>query len=81
MEQRYGQFLNPNDAQGFDEYDYLSDHSEASNVSGDRGHHRRRGGRGGGGHGQNAGGRTPKDKKPTDVVDMELLEGKKKTWT
>lgn len=73
MEQRYGQFLNPNDAQAFEEYDYLSDHSEASNVSGDRGHHRRRGGRGGG-HG-NTGGRTPKDKKPGDVVDMELLEG------
>lgn len=83
----YGRFLNPND---YPPEDYLSDHSESSHMSGSRYNHRQQhssnsnnnqqqgGGRkkmfgrsgGGGSSGNN------KEKKYTDAVDMQLLEGK-----
>ncbi|KAF7731615.1 hypothetical protein EC973_008784 [Apophysomyces ossiformis] len=62
MEKMFGQFLNPADA--YEDHDYLSDHSEASN-----GRLRPRA--------STSTGTTPranKDKKPLDVVDMELLK-------
>lgn len=83
----FGKFLNPNDRLQDPDYDYLSDHSESSNVSARRHqqqqqHHHSRynnnnqhrkksfGQRGGGG------GSGAKEKKYTDVVDMELLQGR-----
>ncbi|KAG0166968.1 Flap-structured DNA-binding and RNA-binding protein [Apophysomyces sp. BC1021] len=58
----FGQFLNPNDrVEG--ETDYLSDHSDASNVSGSNRHKKKTGF-----------GQQRKDKKNADVVDMKLLE-------
>ncbi|CDH54321.1 rna-binding protein involved in translationalpartial [Lichtheimia corymbifera JMRC:FSU:9682] len=69
MEKHYGQFLNPADALGYDDHDYLSDHSDASNVS-DRNRQRRPG------KSQTPTGanRNPKDKKNNETVNMELLE-------
>lgn len=81
----FGRFLNPNDRLQDPDYDYLSDHSESSNVSARRHqqqHHHSRynnnnqprkksyGQRGGGG------GSGGKEKKYTDAVDMELLQGR-----
>ncbi|CDH48821.1 rna-binding protein involved in translationalpartial [Lichtheimia corymbifera JMRC:FSU:9682] len=80
----FGRYLNPNDRLQDPDYDYLSDHSESSNVSARRHqqqHHHSRynnnnnqhrkkshGQRGGGG------GSGGKEKKYTDAVDMELLQ-------
>lgn len=74
MERHYGQYLNPSDAMNHDEHDYLSDHSEASNVSVDGGNHNRGGKR----HFRQSynHGRIVRDKKASDTVDMELLEGR-----
>lgn len=82
----FGRYLNPNDRLQDPDYDYLSDHSESSNVSARRHqqqHHHSRynnnnnqnrkkshGQRGGGG------GSGGKEKKYTDAVDMELLQGR-----
>lgn len=80
----YGRFLNPND---YPPEDYLSDHSESSHMSGSRynnnNNHRQHNnnqqqgggrkkmfGRGGGSSSSNN-----KEKKYTDAVDMQLLEG------
>ncbi|KAF7728756.1 hypothetical protein EC973_005594 [Apophysomyces ossiformis] len=58
----FGQFLNPNDRiEG--ENEYLSDHSDASNMSNSNRHKKK------GGFGQ-----PRKDKKNVDVIDMKLLE-------
>lgn len=60
----FGQFLNPNDRN--DDYDYMSDHSENSNVSGYS--QRRR-------LSSSASASTrSKDKRGPEVVDMEILE-------
>ncbi|KAI8146963.1 hypothetical protein BJV82DRAFT_597193 [Fennellomyces sp. T-0311] len=77
MEKHYGQFLNPGDAGGpGDDHDYLSDHSEASNLSTDRGYKRRVAP--GKSPAQSAGSRTPKEgtsnKKAAETVNMDLLE-------
>ncbi|KAI9498619.1 hypothetical protein BDB00DRAFT_393100 [Zychaea mexicana] len=89
MEKHYGQFLNPADATttafggGIDDHDYLSDHSEASNVSADRGGYNKRRGTGLGKSPapSSSGSRTPKDgssynsnKKASETVNLELLE-------
>lgn len=70
MEKHYGQFLNPADALGYDDHDYLSDHSDTSNVS-DRNRPRRTS-KSPSSTGAN---RNPKDKKNNETVNMELLEG------
>ncbi|KAG2217611.1 hypothetical protein INT45_004166 [Circinella minor] len=79
----FGRFLNPNDLVEGD-YDYLSDHSESSNVSGRNNYHPRYnnnnrkkfGQRGGGGNSNmnNNGNNQQKEKKYSDVVDLQLLE-------
>ncbi|KAI9258960.1 hypothetical protein BDA99DRAFT_561321 [Phascolomyces articulosus] len=84
MEKHYGQFLNPTDATGvssLDDHDYLSDHSEASNVSMDRNGYKRHGANQGKSPApSSSGSRTPKEnnnnsnKKSSEMVNMELLE-------
>ena len=80
----FGRFLNPNDLVEGD-YDYLSDHSESSNVSGRNNYHPRYnnnnrkkfGQRGGSGSSSNNNGNNQqKEKKYSDAVDIQLLEGK-----
>lgn len=67
----YGQFLNPSDAQmdGGD-LDYVSDHSDTSVISSNGTRRRRTSATGNS--------RAIKDKKAAEVVDMELLQGKRK---
>ncbi|KAI7873873.1 hypothetical protein K492DRAFT_211897 [Lichtheimia hyalospora FSU 10163] len=82
----FGRFLNPNDRLQDPDYDYLSDHSESSNVSTRRHQHRqqqhhsrynnnnqqhRKKPSGQRGGGSGSG---AKEKKYTDAVDMELLQ-------
>ncbi|KAI8139980.1 hypothetical protein BJV82DRAFT_624651 [Fennellomyces sp. T-0311] len=76
----YGRYLNPNDLIEGD-YDYLSDHSESSNVSGRNSHHPRYNNNNNNNNnrkkpfGQRGGSSsTNKEKKYSDVVDMQLLE-------
>lgn len=75
MEKHFGHFLAPTDAL-HDDHDYLSDHSEASNVSGSG---RRRSSKLGGGLGSATNGArgtsaAGKEKKTSDTIDMDLLE-------
>lgn len=76
--QQYGRFLNPNDIMSEGEHDYLSDHSDASNISSsrnnnDNSNHQSRQGNGKKRiFGQRS---SNKEKKYVDVVDMKLLEG------
>lgn len=63
----YGQFLNPNDRN--DEFDYTSDHSDNSNVSGYSQRRRRLS------SSASASTRSGKDRRGPEGVDMELLQG------
>ncbi|KAG2223009.1 hypothetical protein INT45_012308 [Circinella minor] len=80
MEKHYGQFLNPTDAAtGLDDHDYLSDHSEASNVSVDRRRRSMNQQQAKSPGPSSSGGRTLKEnnsnnKKASETVNMELLE-------
>ncbi|RUS14074.1 hypothetical protein BC937DRAFT_94387 [Endogone sp. FLAS-F59071] len=62
--QHYGQFLNPYDAADA-ELEYLSDHSDTSNLSHGSGL----------GHRRPSSSRAAKDKKAAEVVDLQLLTG------
>jgi hypothetical protein len=62
----YGQFLNPNDRN--DEFDYTSDHSENSNLSGYSQRRRRLS------SSASASTRSGKDKRGPETIDMELLQ-------